>query len=319
MTDIRQRTARVNGVELQVTEAGEGPVVVLAHGFPEGAYSWRHQIEPLAAAGYHVIVPEQRGYGSSSRPSRVEDYGIEQLCGDLLGLVDETGQEQAIFVGHDWGSLVVWDLALLYPERVRAVVGVSVPLTRWPMRPTDLFKAAMGGNFFYMLYFQTVGPAEKEMEADTYRTMAKILYGASGDGFPDEPRAPLPAAGTGFLDTMPEPPAVLPAWLTDADIKTYADAFAHSGFFGPVSWYRNLDANYERTKDLGNERIAMPSFFIGGERDGVVVVTRPTIDALPTLLPDFRGTVLLPGVGHWTQQEDPTSFNSALIGFLRSL
>ena len=185
MAEIRQREAHVNGVVLQVTEAGErgNPVIILSHGFPEGAYSWRYQMEPLADAGYHVIAPDQRGYGYSSVPANVTDYGIEQLTGDLLALVDETGQSQATFVGHDWGALIVWDVARLYPERVTAVIGVSVPFTDWPMRPTDLFRAIYGDRYFYMLYFQEVGPAETEMAVDAYRTMRNTLWGGSGEAY----------------------------------------------------------------------------------------------------------------------------------------
>ena len=160
---IRHRIAAVNGVELAVLEAGNPgtPPIVLSHGFPESAWSWRHQLPTLAAAGYHVIAPDQRGYGGSSCPTEVAAYGIDALCDDLLGLVDETGHDQAVFVGHDWGALIVWDLARLHPERVRAVAGVSVPFTFWPARPTEFLRAVMGDRFFYILYFQEVGPAER--------------------------------------------------------------------------------------------------------------------------------------------------------------
>ncbi len=163
MQGARERVAHVNGVDLVVREAGEpgAPLVVLSHGFPEGAFSWRHQLPALAAAGYHVIAPDQRGYGRSSVPRDVTAYGIDHLTGDLIALVDEAGAEQAVFVGHDWGALIVWDLARLHPERVKAVVGVSVPFVQWPAPPTSLLRAAAGDRFFYMLYFQPVGPAER--------------------------------------------------------------------------------------------------------------------------------------------------------------
>src|SRR5215217_2165084 len=160
--EIRERTAHVNDVDLQVFEAGDPAqqLIILSHGFPEGAYSWRHQLPVLADAGYFVIAPDQRGYGHSSVPSDVTDYGIRQLTGDLIALVDEAGKDDAVFVGHDWGALIVWEAARLHPERVRAVMGVSVPAVVWPGRPTDLFRMVYQDNFFYMLYFQTVGPAE---------------------------------------------------------------------------------------------------------------------------------------------------------------
>jgi pimeloyl-ACP methyl ester carboxylesterase len=322
---MRQRTVRVNGIQLKVTEAGpaDGPPIVLAHGFPEGAYSWRHQMEPLAAAGYHVLAPDQRGYGSSSLPTDVSDYGIEQLTGDLVALVEQAGHEQAVYVGHDWGAFIVWDLARLHPSRVRAVVGVSVPFTSWPMQPTELFKKLLGDRFFYMLYFQPVGPAEEELERDPVRTMRNTLYGASGDAFDammKRAAEPLPPAeGSGWFTMMPEAPAELPAWLTDEDIEHYAQQFAHSGFFGPISYYRNLDANHEVMKSIPTTNITMPAWFITGNRDFVGVRNQAGIDAMPSLLPGYQGMTTIDGAGHWTQQEKPEAFNDALLAFLHRL
>ena len=249
----------VNGIELDVFEAGDpaGPAVLLCHGFPESAHSWRHQLEPLAAAGYHVLAPDQRGYARSSAPGDVDAYGIDQLSGDLLGLLDDTGHEDAVFVGHDWGALVVWDLARLHPGRVRAVVNASVPYTPWPAPPTELMKAQFGDRFFYILYFQPVGPAEAELGADVERTMRTILWAGSGQALPDELPEPLPAAGHGFLDSMESlgpVPSELPPWLTADDLAAYVDAFEASGFFGPVSWYRNLDANHRAGRRPADRR-----------------------------------------------------------------
>jgi pimeloyl-ACP methyl ester carboxylesterase len=316
---MRRRRAKVNGVELEVTEAGDGEPVILCHGFPEGAYSWRHQLPVLAGAGYHAIAPDQRGYGRSSAPRQVSAYGIHQLTGDLLGLLDETGHDQAAFVGHDWGALIVWDLARLHPERVKAVVGVSVPFVQWPGRPTELMRMLHGDRFFYMLYFQEIGKAEDELEHDTYRTMAKVLWAASGDGFQGPPENPPPMEGTGFLTHLPDPPRPLPGWMSDDDIRHYAQQFDVSGFFGPISYYRNLDANFEVVKDLPLERLSMPCFFIGGDKDPVLVMDPGGIERMRKLLADFRGATIIPGVGHWTQQEDPGAFNDALLTILGSL
>lgn len=319
MSGIRQRTATVNGVELAVVEAGEGPPVILSHGFPEGAWSWRHQLPTLAAAGYHAIAPDQRGYGSSSAPREVGAYRVDHLADDLLALLDETGHEQGVFVGHDWGAMIVWDLARLHPERVRAVVGVSVPFVQWPMPPLQVMRATFGDRFFYVLYFQEIGPAEQELEADTYRTMARFLFAASGDNHREPPTELPPMAGTRLLELMPDPPEVLPAWLTDEDIRHYADDFARSGFFGPLSYYRNLDANFEVVKDLGPERLSMPSYFIAGAADGVLRMDPGGVERMQELLPDFRGATLIPGAGHWVQQEAPAEFDAALLGFLASI
>lgn len=321
MNGATESLINTNGIDLRVYEAGpKGNPVVLCHGFPELAYSWRHTIPALAAAGYHVIAPDQRGYGGSSTPDKVEDYRIEELHADLLGLLDHHGYDKAHFVGHDWGSFVVWEMALRNPARVSSVTGVSVPFIKFPMAPTELFKMASNGgeNFFYILYFQEVGPAEKELEADPHKTMRMILWGASGGAYTGVMPEPRPAKGTGFLDMMSEPPDPLPAWLTADDIQVYADNFAKSGFFGPVSWYRNFDRNFETAKDLDVGVMTMPSFFIAGEKDGVVA-NRAGVDAQKDMLPNFKGTVMIPEVGHWTQQEAPEEFNAALLGFLNSL
>jgi pimeloyl-ACP methyl ester carboxylesterase len=315
------RTA-VNGIELDVVAAGDpaDPAVVLCHGFPECGYSWRHQLHVVADAGFHVIVPDQRGYGASSRPADVDAYGIDHLAGDLLGLLDATGHDDAVFVGHDWGALVVWDLARLHPEQVRGVVNVSVPYTSWPAPPTAVMRALWGDRFFYILYFQAVGPPEAELEAEVERTMRTILWSGSGEAFPETMPEPPPRQGTGFLDSMAAlgpVPDDLPGWLTEDDLAVYVDAFRTSGFFGPLSWYRNFDANYFRVKDLAVP--SMPSWFIAGTRD-VVIAARPGyVEAMEALLPHHRRTVLIDGIGHWTQQEAPGSFNEALLAALDDL
>ncbi|MCU1390499.1 MAG: epoxide hydrolase, partial [Ilumatobacteraceae bacterium] len=226
---VRERVAFVNGVELHVLEAGDrsNPTVLLCHGFPEGAHSWRHQMPALAAAGYHVLAPDQRGYGTSSVPSDVSAYGIRQLTGDLAALLDDAGKDDAVFVGHDWGSLIVWEAARLISNRVGAVVGVSVPAVAWPGPPTTLFKMIYGDRFFYMLYFQPVGPAEAELEADTYDTIRKVFWGASGEGFVI-PTELAPMEGTGFLTNMPEPPPLPWSWMTEGELRHYATQFRTS-------------------------------------------------------------------------------------------
>ena len=326
MTDsphrFTERIAHVNGIDLQILEAGDptAPLILLSHGFPEGAWSWRHQLPVLAAAGYHVIAPYQRGYGNSPNPKDIEFYGVEHLGNDLLGLIDEAGQEQAILVGHDWGALITWDLARMHPERLKAVVGVSVPLVQWPSPPTDLFKMVYTDRFFYMLYFQPVGPAETELEADVRDSMAKFLWNASGaPARPDMSGGLPPMEGTGVLTHMVEAPPLPWSWLTEDDLDRYVADFTTSGFFGPVSYYRNLDGNYQVVKDLSVDRLTMPVYFIGGTNDMVNLMDPTGIERMTTVLPDFRGATVIPGIGHWTQQEDPEAFNAALLGFLATL
>ena len=328
MSTITVSTISVNGVDLVVHEAGDRshPTVVLSHGFPELAHSWRHQMQPLADAGFHVIAPDQRGYGHSTVPTAIDAYGTDSLTGDLFALLDHFGKDDAVFVGHDWGSMVVWEAARHRPERVRAVVGVSVPYVEWPAPPTQLMNMVYGDRFFYILYFQQVGPPETELGADPRRTMAQTLYGASAAAVAgrEMPTELPPMEGTGFLSQMSEPPA-LPftgpegAWLTGDDLDVYAAEFGHSGFFGPVSWYRNLDANQGRAVGLGADRLTMPSYFITGDLDVVRMMDPTGIDRMRDVLPDYRGDTVIPGAGHWVQQETPAAFNDALLGFLRSL
>lgn len=316
----RRRWA-TNGIELDVWEAGTpgNPLVILSHGFPESAWSWRFQLSALAEAGYHVLAPNQRGYGDSWRSDNVADYGIEHLCNDLLGLVDATGNDQAIFVGHDWGALIVWDLARLYPERVRALCALSVPIVSWPMPPTQVFKLINGDNFFYITYFQEIGPAERELERDTTATLRSVMLAASGPLYVSD-RPSRPAAGGGFLDGMEATDSVaLPDWLPQADLDEYIRQFSTSGFFGPVSYYRNLDANYEKLKSIPLSVLTMPCWFIGGTKDMTIAKTLDTLEERLSVVPGFAGMTLIPDIGHWTQQENAPAVNEALINYFATL
>lgn len=319
----KRRIATAPGIELDVHMEGTpgDPVVVLCHGFPECAHSWRHQIGPLVDAGFQVLVPDQRGYGRSSAPRDVAAYGAQHLTADLVALVDHADADQAVFVGHDWGAFLVWHLAQLHPNRARAVIAASVPYTAWPMPPTQLFAAAFGDRFFYMTYFQEVGPPETELEADVRRTMLTTLWAGSGD-LERRSAAPLPATGTGFLDSMihtvGDIPDELPPWLSADDLEAYVDSFTSSGFFGPVSWYRNLDANHELTSSIPMSALTMPTAFIGGSRDAVFADRPGYVEAMEAL-PDYRGATIIEGAGHWTQQEAPAEFNEALLAVLRTL
>ena len=316
MVEIRHRSVRTNGIDMHVAEAGEGPPVVLCHGFPELWYSWRHQLPALAEAGYHAVAPDQRGHGDTDAPDDAAGYDILHLSDDLLGLLDALGAEQAVFVGHDWGSPVVWHLAQRVPERVAGVVGMSVPFTpRGPMPPTQLFKAVFGDTFFYILYFQEPGVADAELAADPERTLRSFYWTISGDA-PDGTFKVLPRQGTGFLDTLGEP-SEPPAWFTADDLAVYTAAFRKSGFTGGLNWYRNFDRNWEGTDHLAERKVEPPALFIAGDRDPVVLMAPPEL--MDGWVTDLRGKVMIPGVGHWTQQEAPTQVNTALLEFLRGL
>ena len=311
----RERTVATNGVELHVVEAGEGFPVVFAHGFPELAYSWRHQLPAVAAAGYRAIAPDQRGYGRSSRPEAVTDYDIEHLTGDLLGVLDDIGEEKAVFVGHDWGSMVVWQLSLLAPERVAGVVGMSVPfLPRGPMPPVQMMRDVLGDSFFYILYFQEPGVADADLGRDPATTMRRMLGGLSTvDTDPEVIAAGFANDGRGFVERLPEP-AALPAWLAPAELDHYVAEFTRTGFTGGINWYRNFDRNWTLTARLDGAKVRVPSLFIGGAADPVLLMSPPAV--MDGWLEDHHGTVLIDGAGHWVQQEKPDEVNAALLDFV---
>jgi pimeloyl-ACP methyl ester carboxylesterase len=313
----RRRTVAVGGVDLSVLDAGEGFPVVLSHGFPELAYSWRHQIPALAGAGCRVLAPDQRGYGRSSRPAAVEDYDIVHLTGDLLALLDDIGEERAVFVGHDWGAIVVWQLALLAPERVAGVVGMSVPfLPRGALPPTQLMRQVMGDAFFYMLYFQQPGAADADLGRDPATTMTRLLAATMPSSHGALDTAMFAADGRGFVERLPEPDG-LPGWLAPDELDHYIAEFTRTGFTGGINWYRNLDRNWELTAHLAGAKVEAPALFVGGSSDPVLLMTPPAV--MDGWVPDLRGTVLVDGAGHWVQQERADEVNAALVGFVEAV
>jgi pimeloyl-ACP methyl ester carboxylesterase len=319
-SSTRERRVATNGIELRVVEAGaeDGLPVVLCHGFPELAYSWRHQIPALADAGYRVIAPDQRGYGGSDRPEAIEDYDIHHLTGDLLGVLDDIRASQAVFVGHDWGSMVVGTMALLHPDRVAGVVGMSVPLLpRGPMGPVTLMRQLFGDTFFYILYFQEPGVADAELDADPAEMMTRMLAGLTVRPDDAERIAGLAAPdGRGFVDRLPEVEE-LPPWLSQEELDHYIEVFSKTGFTGGINWYRNMDRNWETTPQLDGVHVTMPSAFITGSADPVNLMTPAAVMEGHVL--DHRGNTIIEGAGHWVQQEAPDEVNAALLAFLGSL
>jgi pimeloyl-ACP methyl ester carboxylesterase len=310
------KLVELDDVELEVTEAGDGPLVILLHGFPELAYSWRHQIPALADAGYRVVAPNQRGYGNSSRPAEIDAYNIANLSDDVIGLVDHYDEDSAVVVGHDWGAPVAWTTAQRFPDRVRAVAGLSVPpAPRASRRPTDAMRAAYGDNFFYVLYFQQPGVADAELMADVRYSLRAFIWTICGDA-PDGTYRPQDKRGT-LLGMCGEPPDPMPAWLSREDLDVYAAAFEQSTFTGGLNWYRNSDRNWELSEAWADRAIEQPALFIGGERDPVLRFT--SLDGLDTLVPGLRGRHVLPGAGHWTQQERPEEVTSLLLQFVEGL
>ena len=305
------RTISANGIELFVLEKGQGPLVVLCHGWPELSYSWRHQIPAIANAGFHVVAPDMRGFGRTSAPAGVSAYSIFDTVGDMVALVTALGEKQAVIVGHDWGAPVAWHAAMFRPDIFTKVAGLSVPPPfRGRSRPLDSLRES-GVTNFYWQYFQTPGVAEAEFERDVAVTMRKVL----GRGVSD-PEA-LFIKDNGFLGNI-SPVVTLPDWLSEADIAYFADAYRTSGFRGGLNWYRNLDRNWDLTAPWQGAQIHQPSLFIAGSNDSVItgLIGAKRVTELERVLPNLRQRLIIDGAGHWVQQERPAEVNAALIAFL---
>jgi pimeloyl-ACP methyl ester carboxylesterase len=320
-SSLTHRFVDVNGVRLHIAEQGQGPLVLLLHGWPESWYSWRHQFGPLVEAGYRVVAPDQRGYARSEQPPDVTSYTLLHLVGDMIALIEELGEEQAVVVGHDWGAIVAWTAAMLRPDVVRAVAGLSVPpILPGGMVPPSITRTQYGEGF-YQVYFQRPGVVDAELAKDIPDSFRRILVGASGDNpLSTEPRPLVIPDGQGLLDTMPESPA-LPAWLTEEDIQMYAEDFALHGehaFTGAFNWYRNIERNNELLAPFRGRGIDVPALYVVGDRDMVTSLRDPDRpgSSLSDVIPRLHGPVVLPGCGHWTQQERPAEVNAALLDFL---
>jgi pimeloyl-ACP methyl ester carboxylesterase len=329
MGDITHRTIETNGIRMHVAEAGNGPLVLLCHGFPESWYSWRHQLRALAEAGYRAVAPDMRGYGKTDAPEAIDQYTLFHLTGDMVGLLDALGEQHAVVVGHDWGAPVAWHCALFRPDRFRAVVALSVPFRpRVAVRPTTVMPQTEDA-IFYQLHFQTPGVAEADLESDHRSSVIGIMYANSGDG--PLQKSGLPADGVGMvprasglrggLAALMARPDTLPGWLTGADADFYAAEFARTGFRGGLNWYRNIDRNWELMAPFAGARVTVPALCMIGELDLTMGFrgARETVANMSQWVPQLRETVMLPGCGHWTQQERPNEVNAALIAFLGSL
>ncbi|MDP7706510.1 MULTISPECIES: alpha/beta fold hydrolase [unclassified Mycobacterium] len=314
-----ERLVDTNGVRLRVVEAGErgAPVVVLCHGFPELAYSWRHQIPVLADAGYHVLAPDQRGYGGSSCPAAIEAYDIHQLTADIAGLLDDVGAQRAAWIGHDWGAMVVWNAGLLHPDRVAAVAALSVPPVPRAKRPvTVALRRTFGENFFYILYFQEPGVADAELNGDPARVMRRMMGSLQLTGDQGAALRMVAPGPEGFIDRLPEPEG-LPDWISQDEIDHYVSEFTRTGFTGGLNWYRNMDRNWETTPQLDSAKITVPCLFIGGTADPVLAFTRS--DRAAEVVSGPYRELMIEGAGHWLQQERPAEVNSALLEFLKGV
>lgn len=306
------RMISANGIDMFITEEGSGPLVLLCHGWPELSYSWRRQLPALAAAGYHAVAPDMRGFGGTSVPADIEDYSIFDLVGDMVALVAALGETKAAIIGHDWGAPVAWHAAMFRPDIFTAVGGLSVP-PPWRGRELPLQTLVKSGiTNFYWQYFQQPGVAEAEFERDIDYTMRAISFGVNAslhirDGF-------------GFLgDTTKHQP--LPRWVSEDDHAHVVEAYKRSGFRGGLNWYRNIDRNWMLTAPWHGAKIYQPSIFIAGADDSVVtgLIGGKRIIEMDRVLPNLKRKLLIEGAGHWIQQERPDEVNAALISFLSDL
>jgi pimeloyl-ACP methyl ester carboxylesterase len=311
---------------MQIREAGQGPLVLLCHGFPEMSLAWRHQLPALAEAGYRAVAPDLRGVGGTDAPADIRSYSVIDLVGDAVALLDALGEEQGVIVGNDWGANLAWHAALLRPDRFRAVAALGVPMMGAPPVPPTTFFPQTEDALFYLLWFQEPGVAEAELEADPYDTLLRIYHAASGEAGPRRPGdgtpnpfGMVPRQG-GFLTPLPRP-ASLPAFLSEGDLESMAAAYRASGFRGGLNLYRNLDRNAELMRAFAGRRVEVPALFAIASRDTGLAIPgmRDIIAAISDLVPDLRASLEIEGSGHWMPQEAPDEVNAALIRFLSEL
>ena len=307
-------------ITLNIAVEGNGPLIICVHGWPELSHAWRHQLAHFSARGYTVAAMDVRGYGGSSKPHEISAYSMRNLTADVAAAIDALGGGKAILFGHDWGAPIVWNTAVLFPDKVSAVAGLSVPYT--PIAPRsfiDLARAVYKDRFFYQLYIQTEGVAEAEVEANVRGALRKLYYSCCGDA----PRNGLlvhKPADAGLLDGLVDPDP-FPAWMSESDLQVFVDAFTAGGLRGPFNRYRVQDIDSRELGSLPNAVVSQPSFFIAGEKDPVrAFLPGHDLYASPgAACSDFRGSVILPGIGHWVQQEAPAQTNAALESFLKGL
>ena len=317
LSGIKQRRVGTNGIELNIAEQGEGPLVLMLHGFPESWYSWRHQIPAVAEAGFHAVAPDMRGYGKSDKPDDISTYNQVEVTNDIIELISALGYETAIVFGHDWGAPTAWSCALHHPDKVTAVGVLSVPFSpRASVPPLDMMKEIFKDMFFYQLYFQEPGKAEAEWEANVRVNLRKFYH--MGSGAFDAGKFIAPKSPDSDLLSDIEDPRTLGEWCTESDLDFYTTEFENSGFRSPLNYYRNHNLTWSLTEG-GPKEINQPAPFIAGEKDGVIMLAADALKNMPNYVTNLKVNQLIPGVGHWTQQEAPEEVNSQMINFLNSV
>ncbi|MBA0045733.1 alpha/beta fold hydrolase [Mycobacterium sp. NPDC050853] len=324
VSQITHRQLSVNGIDMHVAEQGEGPAVVLCHGFPGLWYTWRHQLAALSAAGYRAIAPDMRGYGHTTAPRDATAYDRGTTVNDLVGLLDALDLQDAVFCGHDFGAHLVWDMPAWAGDRVSALIQLSVPRTRrLPVKPSVGFKYLASQHFTHLEYFQEPGVAEAELNSQPKAFLAALFNALSGaNRYLDCWAFPAYADGkrNGYLDVLPGPPPLPWNWLTDADLDYYANEFARTGFTGGLNWYRAEDQVWAQNEHLHDVPINVPVAFIAGSADPVLeMLGRDPMTAMADLVPGLRSVLIVEGAGHFVQMEQPGAVNGAMIDFLGAL
>ncbi len=315
-----------NAIRLRAAVKGEGPLIVMVHGFPESWYSWRHQMAPFAAAGFTACAIDVRGYGGSDKPHEIDAYSMQQMTADVAGVIDALSPNApAVVIGHDWGAPIAWHTAVLHKDKVRGVAGLSVPYTPLALAPLNqIFKAMFTdqGKFFYMSYFQDEGVAEAEFEADVRGALRRLYFASSADSHGLWTRREKPV-GEPMLQGLDDPDP-FPAWMSAEDIDYYVGEFERSGFRGPINRYRKFERDRAMMSEVLDRIVHQPSLFIAGEQDMVLKMfgsgdAAAIEERMREVCSDLRGVHLIPNTGHWTQQEAPKETTGLLIDWLATL
>ena len=311
---IQERRVPANGLDMFIAEAGVkgAPLVLCLHGFPECWASWRYQLPVLAQSGYHAVAPDLRGYGETRGAATVADCRLSRLAGDVVALIDALGAERAVLVGHDWGCALAWEVARTYPERVTAVVGLSVPYGGpSPRAPTEAMRELFGDHFFYMLYFQQAEVPERELGEDVRYSLRALFHNLSAEGMANFQVAP---DDSGVLDSM-RVPARPSRWMREEDLDYYVARFEKTGFTGALNWYRAMDISWEESRADDNWTIQAPVLFLGGMQDPVLMFSQKALARMPDYVPNLN-TVVLDQCGHWIQMEQAAEVNREMLAFL---
>lgn len=322
MAEWTHRYATINHLQVHYVEQGQGPLVVLAHGFPHSWFSWRHQIPAIAAAGFRVVAPDMRGMGQTDAPADPAAYDVPHTVGDLVGLLDHLGEEKAIFAGLDFGLFAIYDMAYAVPERMAAIIGLENPA--WPHDPeiSPLNEAAQMAkrHFYHIHYFaDRPGVADTALEAAPREFLKRVFYALSGDfHYIDVWNHP---PGTAYLDALPQAPPLPWPWLSELELEVFVSDYARSGFTGGLNWYRAMDLRWEQRRRFEGVPNPVPFYFIGSENDTDLEAFHghDPLARLKDQYSDLRGVAMVPHAGHMVQMERASDVNALMLGFLETL